>query len=331
MCQSTCIAPIGILTLAGALSSLAAPNYLVPLHSVTFDNQVFSTYQVPKWSVGSLIFRGRPSYASSGPNLAVLGRDGGVILQTKVWFPDSYRVYVLDGSANARGEVLASASVLRNDGTVAHVLAIYARSGTVERVIPTNPLVPSYVCFGPKDEIWTFGIDSAAVAAGRDRDLLQRYDRSGKLLGSSLAIEQVIAGSQGAYGATVLGATSQQVWLFVGATGEWLDVLPDGSVAARLKPLPAHAGQQLSNAAMTESGAVFARMSGAEIGGLYRLDRADARWVPVIEWNANSQEERSINLEHFYGVDGDSLVFGTGPVSTLSWFRLPDAAPVSPR
>lgn len=201
---------------------------------------------------------------------------------------------ILDAALRTPDRLVVSA-VVGSSGDFRPVLAEYdIGTGELVRVVPTGPVLCLDLAGDDKGVTWCLGRDAVRDRAGRNFDLVHRFNAVGELAGSSLPRSAFHPAAEPLHG--VLGRGSQRGGFLPGdgAVRLWLPAVDalvgfdaKGAVADRLE-LPVIEGQQRAHLVSGRDGAVYALLSVGDekkpeewAQGLYRLAGDGSAWAPL--------------------------------------------------
>lgn len=200
---------------------------------------------------------------------------------------------VLDAALRTPDRLVVSA-VVGHTGDFRPVLAEYdIAAGKLLRVVPTGSIMCRDLHGDDEALTWCLGADTVKDRAGRNFDLVHRFNAAGELKGTSLprsafhpAVEPLADVGRGSQrGGFLPGDGPLRLWL--PAAGALISFDDEGKVRARIA-LPAIAGQQRAHLVSGPDGAVYAMLvTGDEkkpeewTQGLYRLAADGSAWAPL--------------------------------------------------
>jgi len=340
---------VGRLCAAFALTvNVAMPNdgtpRLSPVSHRTLPLGTLEHAPIPKWTSGLLFsLRSLSEAADQRPNLVAYRTDGSVVARVRVWFPDTFRLWLNDAAASREGDVLAAVGVAQSvSGEFAGFLALMSPAGAISRVIRTEPFEGSAMTFAPDRTIWVLGLQTGADRSLRrvpEHMIVQQYDARGLLLRQLLPRSEFDCGNwhpahQQGGRAWILSSAHRIGILTSPACPEWLELSFDGSVLGRWKVhgMPHAAGPSqeldgesrrlLTGVVMMPDGEVYASFAGRrDQQRLFRLRRELGRWEPVP--TADLEGRGLPSFSWVVGSDEDALVYGSrGKQLQLVWARL---------
>ena len=200
-------------------------------------------------------------------------------------------------------------------------IAILDSSGNQMRLIQTQPLRPSQVCFAPDHSIWTFGDQwKNGELPAPDFMTFRHYSRDGTLLGSfvprsalpaweGMGLDQVVAPFVGLWklraikdriGAALLLGSSKQAWVELNLDGELI-------------------GQWVYTVSKNDSVFPSAFDSTGLLYGIHSIDRKRVG-ISIFDKSMGTWKPASSLPNGFLiGADGTRLVYQKG--DTLRWFE----------
>jgi len=230
----------------------------------------------------------------SDTTYSVYARDGRLVGRFKVDLPDVQQTI--------GGRI---APLVSTDGYVAIAIAIQGservatlcildRSGKVLRIVKTNSFWPYLITVADDGTIWAFGAAGSDENPKTDAHLVYQFSSAGELLGTS--VPRSLFGQDPPFelspdlGVAVITSAGKRVVLYSPHTYQLLELTLDRSIVGSYTIKPPEVerlGQKTSGTmklmglAVTDEGTVYARLTGGDGTGLYRLDRAAQRWMPL--------------------------------------------------
>ena len=217
----------------------------------------------------------------AAPFLDVPEMSDGMVLDAALRTPDRLVVSVVVGSPGDFRPVLAEYDV---------------DTGELVRVVPTGPILCLDIRGDAAGTTWCLGRDTGKDRAGRNFDLVYRFNAAGELAGSTLprtAFHPTVEPLRGPVGrgsqrgGFLPGDGPPRLWL--PAVDELVSFDADGAVAERLE-LPAIENQQRAHLVSSPDGAVYAMLvagdekePGEWTQALYRLVEDGSSWIPLEE------------------------------------------------
>lgn len=198
---------------------------------------------------------------------------------------------ILDAALRTPDRLVVSA-VVGNTGDFRPVLAEYdIGTGELVRVVPTGPVLCLDVAGDASGVTWCLGRDTVRDPAGRNFDLVYRFNAAGEFERASLPrsafhpMSEPLRSSLGRgslRGGFLPGDGAPRLWL--PAVDELISFDAEGAVADRLE-LPAIEGQQRAHLVSSPDGAVYAMLVTGEENepgewtqALYRLAGDGSAW-----------------------------------------------------
>ena len=303
---------LGVLPMAGQTVTLTQTR------SVNGPMEV-SGEPVGNWSGGSLVLVSDAS--SAAPVFRAFDRNGQQIGELTFTLPGSSLINIYSG-VFARGfdgsfAISGSAYTADSRGTV--FLAWVSADGKKQTVIGTSPFVADAVTMAHDGTIWVAGFEHEKMHGG-DYDVIRRFDRSGKLIGSMIPRSSLPVMDHKRFAEpavySYLASSQDRVGWYSEAAGIYIAFALNGTELERV-PVKVNAGMGVYNLAQCDDGAAFvgARVYGgpnrAPAWGILAIDPA-AKKTTFLPWSKRPGI--------FYGCDRDSVVAGTGP-GVLAWLR----------
>jgi hypothetical protein len=223
---------------------------------------------------------------SPRPLLLMFNDQGQRALETSITIPGSDWVDVY-GVAHGVGGVTAICGLAKDAGAhVAAFLALASPSGSIRKIVRTEPYVATAVAVAPDNTIWTKGTeyDSATrKPAKTDNGILRHFDVSGAILAKVLP-QSALTARELYFGIDQLACNSTRVGWYMGrGAKDYFEVVND-----RLERFPviktenADSPEFVSGLTITDEDAVFVTkdFSGHD-PELYGLDRVSRSWSRV--------------------------------------------------
>src|SRR6516165_3208959 len=125
---------------------------------VVFEASQFAEGSViPYWDKGYLISIVPESVSPATPNVRLYDATGTRVREVSIWFPGTQTVYILSAAVTPRGQILASGTAVKSDGTRAYFIQETDGSGKRTNAIQTNPFLAEHVCATTEGSVWAFG------------------------------------------------------------------------------------------------------------------------------------------------------------------------------
>jgi hypothetical protein len=233
--------------------------------------------------------------------IRVYGPDGHFRLNLPIQLPDTPITWANDVAVDSDGTFVAGAA--GGDGDVRHGvwksgLVMFDANGLQTAFIDTGKFWPNHIAIAPDHAIWVLGAQSRSKD---DYNVIRKYSRAGKLLGSYLARSTFPGGLEpgGAGVPTAIMAAGDRIAVvaFSGMIGNLLELIEldgSGNVLGRMRSDK----QRVQFYALTDDGAFY----GGTNGLLLRFDVAKG------VTNTVQAPAREYCLT---GADGVSLVYRT--------------------
>lgn len=277
------------------------------------------------WDKGYLVSWGSigsHEASPSEPSVVLYDRDGHIAREGIVWFKDAYSVSITDAAVNRTGGFVVSGGTQNQAGAIANFIASIGTDGRLSQVIRTTPFLPIYVCAADDGTVWTYGFDRDEEGRRVESSLMLRQYSFDKGQLRAMADKATLNPSgwvldHGRYSGEIsLACNSQEVGLYNGGSGEWLEFgFGTGKLkVAKVDPLPSPKTMRITGFAMSEAGEVFVslhdRSSSPPRSGLFRLEFnsvGKGTWVPVN--NTVGPYLHGGPIERLLGADGPDLVY----------------------
>lgn len=327
-------------------SALAAkPLVAMPLVAVLFAAVAYSqpnvsrTATIPvefapdnsrdRWDHGHWIMYKRSVNPGDHPQIWAYNRDGHeVIHKTDLWFPDAYHVIVHSAAATNKPELFVSAEIWDSSGRGATALIRVAVPGVVTDVIRTDDFVGKSLAVAPSGEIWSFGLAQLKPSdEDPGRATIERYGPTGqtvaRLLSRGSFNTKGAPALRNSLGVSRVVSSSTKIGVWSSRAKSWVEYDLSGNLIRRaiIEP-PISDGTkkpyQLVELVMTDDSRVYAWMTAQPNGqgyGLFQMDLANARWLPV--------QEFSPGFGGLFGSEGNFIIRRNG-CCTYGWVSPPD-------
>jgi hypothetical protein len=268
------------------------------------------------------------------PSVVLYDRDGHIVREGIVWFKDAYSVSITDAAVDRAGGLVVSGGTQNQAGAIANFIASIGTDGCLSQVIRTTPFLPIYVCAAEDGTVWSYGFDRDEEGRRIESSLMLRqysFDK-GQLRAMADRAALNSAGwilDHGRYSGEIsLRCNSQEVGLYNGGSGEWLefDFGTSKLKVAKVDPLPSPKTMQITGFALTEAGDIFVslhdRSGSPPRSGLFRLEFDSTglgSWIPVK--NTVGAYLRGGPIERLLGADGPDLVYSRDLEGTAYWSK----------
>jgi hypothetical protein len=291
---------------------------------VVFDSGPFSAGSVlPVWDKGYLISITPELTSPSSSNIRLYDATGNKVRESSIWFPGSERVFILKAAAMPGGNVIASGTAVKTDGTRAYFIAETDQTGKVVSALQTNPFFPAFICSTPDGKIWSFGdLERRKDGGSPEGGLVRQYDLEKGLVASYLPRSEFGSGSRppsvrGGEGEEVyFGCASEQLVIYAGSLQEFVIFDLKSKSAEKYKIDRSSVSLPSQAFAVTSAGEVFAYLrdfsEATPLQGLFRLNinrmSSSVQWVPVD--GASGLKDQVGVVNGLWGAEGDTLVYG---------------------
>lgn len=308
-----------------------------PYHPVWFR----LTGRQPNWGHGYFA-RITEETTPGKPNAELYDREGILVTEVRIWFPDALRITLYDVSPLPDGGVVASGQAGTKEG-ITSFLAKTNASGTLVSLLRLQTLImAARVCQASDDTIWTFERNVKKESANDlTYPLVQQYSFETGLLNSYLPRESValhahaVAAGGGPNG-SFLVCGKHHISLYLNQTNEYIQIDVDTQSLQRWKMDMAPLTQaKVTGFAVTENGRVYASLYEAEpesegkTRGLFELraepGKAIAKWVAVTGTLNSHREGEAVAKDTFWrlwGADGGDLIIGRQYDAEFSWVQV---------
>lgn len=295
-----------------------------PQKRVVFASDPFSAGSVvPYWDKGYLISI-TPIMVSSGTSsVRLYNSSGNKVRESALWFPGATTVYIISAAVTDEGNIIASGTAVKADGTRAYFIAATDSSGNVTHVIQTNPFFPSEVCSASDGTVWSFGdLGTNSDLVPVDGDILRQFDFGKGLIHSHLPRStfgkdpfppaQRRKDGQEVY----FRCLSDRLVIYTGTADQYIEFDTVTASARRFRLDRSVTNLPVRGFAVTNQGDVYGFLRDYfkpnAVQGLFHLDvdsaAGYARWAPVMAASGAKGEPGVV--VGLWGADGEYLVHG---------------------
>jgi hypothetical protein len=304
--------PAGRAETPDALMVVGSTQLQVPY---TFDHSRFAL-----WSGGEFLLV--EDRHSSFPTIHILDPKGAEISTFTFSIPGAGPINLWDNSVarGSDGSLALIGTTYFNDSTGVMFVAWVSPDGKEQTIIRTTPFYPRAVTVASDGTIWVAGDVHKGKPEKPDysQELIRRYDKTGKLLGSFIAWSslgtnpRIIAPTPVIY--SVLLSLKDRVGWYSPASETYIEFSLEGSVISRFLTAP-HSQEDVITVALCEGGGLFAStkiVRGEERNwGIFTLNRQRGDWTLV---------PRNEQWGMLFGCDGTRIASSTDS-STVSWLE----------
>lgn len=249
----------------------------------------------PKWNGAQLV--GYDNNHSSGPIVYTIDRDGRRV-ETLFTLQDGALINIYDIAASKDGEIAIVASAFTADKRGSTFMARIASDRTSQVITRTWPCVPVVLTFAADGSVWTIGHLKDENGADVARNVLRRFDSTGKMIATKTL--QVRAWQTGQ--TSFMSASKDRVGWFTRA-GEYLEFSLDGLEIGRYDGLEGAEETDITGVALNDDNDVVAGRFGKDKAEFVVLDRERRTWTPV-----ELPKEYAPTWARVIGFDGATLV-----------------------
>ncbi len=297
-----------------AMNVAAAPRHA---DTVTVSHTIPMPFSVVRgnfaeWTGGNLVVI--ENRWSASPTLVTFDRDGKEVSRFSFTIPGAGLINLYDNSValGKDGSLAMVGTVYSNDSRGATFIAWVSADRRHQTVIRPANFFPESVTMPTDDTIWVSGYKRATYPGekpGNDDQLILRYDRSGKLLGSIAPLLNIPDSTAIGRPPSILVSWGDGVGWYYAKEQAYVEFSLDGSVAHRLKGPQNPRG--VFTLAACPNGNVFAASKKGTEWGIFSLNREQSDWT-----FSPRQEKWGVLL----GCDDTSLVSITD-FSKISWLE----------
>ena len=297
-----------------AISIAASPR---PARTVRVSRTISMPFNLVRgnfaeWTGGNLVVI--EDRWSASPTLVTFDREGKEISRFSFTIPGAGLINIYDNAVavGKDGSLAIVGTVSSNDSAGAAFVAWVSADRRHQTVIGPVSFFPESVTMPSDDTIWVSGYKKATYAGekpGNDDQLILRYDRSGKLLGSIAPLLNTPDSTAVARPRSILVSWGEGVGWYYAREQAYVEFSLDGSVAHRLKGPQNPLG--VFTLAACSNGNVFAASRNVTEWGIFSLNRGQG------DWTFTPGQEKWGEL---LGCDGTSLV-SISDFSNISWLE----------
>lgn len=264
-----------------------------------------------EWTAGNLI--AVEDRWSASPTLITFDRDGNQISRFSFTIPGAGLINLYDNSvaAGKDGALAVVGTVYSNDSRGAAFVAWVSPDRRHQTLIRLTSFFPESVAMTSDGTIWVSGYQKGTPPiehAYNRHQLVLRYDRSGKLLGSIAPLLNIPDSTVAGRPPSILVSWGDGVGWYYRREQAYVEFSLDGSVVHRFKG-PEHHG--VFTLAACNNGSVFAASKNGTNWGIFSLNREQGAWT------FTPRQEKWGDL---LGCDGTRLVSITD-FSKISWLE----------
>jgi len=301
---------------------LAADGVALTVTGTTQLGRDFEGKEVPWWSGGALLALDGTRFTSQ-PYVRAFDRNGDAMFSAPFQLADGsvHSVYRL--ARGSDGIVALAGSAFFNDGarSLGHFIAWIAPDGKEQHVFRTS-FVPDEMTVASDGAIWAQAWDGLREK-DRNRGIIRRFDRSGKLLGAFVpksSLTKYLKVGDDIVPSHLVASRDRIGWYSIN-NREYIEFSLDGSEirrypAADLKDL------RFTGAGLCDDGGLFIsaeeRESKERPWQVFALDRPSKTWKSVVI----NEGLRSRNWGMIFGCEGSALVTKTAGSGSgeLTWY-----------
>jgi hypothetical protein len=306
---------------AGELAARAATaDALTPAGSTQMPFTLVSgTFAV--WSGGAFMFV--QDRFSGAPLFRFYDRNGTQVSQFAFSIPGATRINIYDHSValGLDGSLAIVGTAFTDDSRGGMFVAWVSPNREEQMIVRTSPFFPRAVTVASDGTIWVAGDETKPRPEKPDysQNLIRRYDKTGKLLGSFIAWSSLGTGpstiSPTPSVRSVLLSLKDRIGWYSPGSNTYIEFALEGSVIKRFKTAP-HQREDVINAALCDDGGLFATTHLTSANqtsnwGVLTLDRQRGEWSPI---------PRSEKWGMLFGCDGTRLATATD-FKTISWLE----------
>ncbi len=305
---------------SASLAQTASSDLLRSAGSTTIPFS-FGPKTLAGWSGGVLI--AVQDRFSRAPVFRVFDREGRGTANHVFVIPEAARINVYAFAGGGDGSLVVGGTAFTRDSRGANFLAWVSPDRSEQTTIRTSPFVVSAVTMAADGTIWVAGHtkrNSAGEQWDYSQHLLRRYDRTGKLLGTSVpwsSLEAPVPHTLPPDNLSQLVSSADRVGWYSPRLRTYLEFALDGTLLKTVTG-PNHDEKDIISLGLCDDGSLF--LSVAVLAGpgkarswsIHALDRQRETWHFLPQqapWGA------------IYGCDGSRLATTTD-LSTISWLEV---------
>jgi hypothetical protein len=273
------------------------------------------------WSGGAFI--GVQDRFSRSPIIRTFDRNGTQVSQFSFNIPGVSLINIYDNcvARGMDGSLAIVGTAFTDDSRGGMFVAWVSPNREEQMIVRTSPFFPRAVTVASDGTIWVAGDETKPRPEKPDysQNLIRRYDKTGKLLGSFIAWSSLGTGpstiSPTPSVRSVLLSLKDRIGWYSPGSNTYIEFALEGSVIKRFKTAP-HQREDVINAALCDDGGLFATTHLTSANqtsnwGVLTLDRQRGEWSPI---------PRSEKWGMLFGCDGTRLATATD-FKTISWLE----------
>ncbi len=290
----------------------------------------FTGKPLPKWEAGSLI----ATDASAGPavRFTVFDKSGSKIQEHLFQVEGAKYLTVRDYTRSADGTLGLCGSMVDFEGRSGSYLAFVHATDHSTHLVRMNPYQPMRITASANGTFWVAGYEmttrepgskprtSLAEAVNRDAALFRNFDKTGKLLRSSVpqsAIKDPISLAQPGPLFTEIG--NEMIW-YTGHSSQLIAIAPDGSFT-EVKELKLPENHQQTGFGISAKGEIIVSTLGNSSWSVLKLMPSRREWQSIAQGKKGDRSNLPILV---IGAEGNSITAHGGGNRGIRTFSLVD-------
>lgn len=300
---------------------------LIATGSTTINGYDFSYKAMPWWQGGTSV--ALDDGRETAPEIRAFDRDGKLVFQSVFTMPNGRLIYVWHVARSYDGTVAVEGSAFSDDSRGGTFIAWLSPDGRQQKIVRTTPFASLDMTFAADGTLWAAGRElEDGEELNADHNMIRRFDRSGKLLGSwipksSLTVDRKVGLRHPAVRSLLVSSRNRVGWYSVGAR-EYFEFSLDGTIVRRFPTFDLREGMRVNGAALCDDGGLYISTSFHENrqprGEVFGRNRSDGTWKRISVKGADVSTGMKI-----FACEGSEVVAATGTPSNLIWFK-PDRA-----
>lgn len=301
-----------------SLAALGQTLHSIQERSTNIPLALGSGMPVGVWSGGAIVFV--ENSRSAAPVVVAFDRNGQKAAEFTLAIPGASLIKVHSGqfTRGSDGSFAIAGHAYTTDSRGTSFVAWVSADGTHQTVIRMTPYLVYSIAMASDGTIWTAG--GIETPSQSSYDLVRRFDRDGKLLGSMIPsgslnvtdIKRFVDPASNSF----LAASATNVAWYSEAAQVYILFGPDGSEISRIATSSPAAKMTLHGLALCDNGKAYI---GAQLHS-FVPDGNGAGAIPIM---TDGSAPPFIPLGHatLYGCDGSSLVAHNGH-SSFAWYHI---------
>ncbi len=259
---------------------------------------------------------------SAAPIVRAFDKSGREVAEFALTIPGSSLIKVHSGQfvRGFDGSFAIAGHVYTNDARGTSFVAWISADGSRQTVVRLSPYLVYTIAMASDGTIWTAG--GVETPSESSYDLIRRFDRNGKLLGSMISSASLKTTDAKRFvdpaSNSFLAASSTNIGWYSEAAQLFVVFALDGSEIYRVATATPAVKMMLHGLAMCANGKAYI---GAKLGGSLSRDANSLGVIPVTPSSGGVPPFISLGHAVLYGCDGSSLVAYNGE-SSFAWYNV---------